>query len=130
VTSVRDLERVERHGIDIGKVSEAPVDYRKLAQMIQKTRRRANAPVVQQASLTTHEGDTVVEIEGRNLAAPAAGADFPRAFLNGEEVPVRAASDTLLRIRVDEPALAARGGPHALQVALDPYAVLRMNLMP
>lgn len=130
VTSMKDLERVERHGIDLGKVSEAPLDYRNLAEMIRKSRRRARPPLVREASLARHEGEPVVQIEGENLAAPNAGPGFPRAFLDGEEVPVRAASASFLRIRIDPAALAARPAPHALQIALDPYAVLRMNLRP
>jgi len=128
VTRVSDLERMERKNIDIGSVSEAPVDYRKLAQMIQKTRRRANAPRVRSATLAMHEGEPVVAIEGENLAASPGDAEFPRAFLDGEEVPVRTASGTLLRIGVGERTLAAAG--NALHIALDPYAVVRMNLRP
>lgn len=128
VSSVKDLEQMEKHNIDIEKVSDSPIDYRNLAQMIQRTRRRRLAPHVRSASLTTHEGETVVAIEGENLVTAKPGPGFPRAFLNGEEVPVRTASDTTLRIGVDESRLAP--GANALQVALDPYAVLRMNLRP
>jgi hypothetical protein len=126
VTSARDLERIEREQIDISKVSEQPLDYRNLAKMIQRTRRRAQAPSVKSASLTVHGGAPVLEIEGEHLS-PSHGTDeFPRAFLDGEEVPVQHASEQLMRLGIDESRLAS--GPGRLQIALDPYAVLRMNL--
>ena len=84
--------------------------------------------------------DTLLVIDGEHfgtarsmaLGTPAGaggdGAVFPRAFLDGEEVPVRRASDTQLGVVVDASRL--RTGGNTLQIALDPYAVLRMNLKP
>lgn len=128
VTSARDLERMERQNIDIEKVSDSAIDYRKLAQMIQRSRRRATAPRVKSASLTLHEGRPVLEIEGEHLGSGGHANWAPRAFLDGEEVPVREASERLVRIDVDEERV-GRGAGH-LEIALDPYAVLRMNLKP
>jgi len=70
VKSARDLERMERQQIDMSKVSDQPIDYRNLAQMIQRTRRRALAPSVKSASLTLHEGAPVLEIEGEHFRSP------------------------------------------------------------
>jgi hypothetical protein len=130
VTSARDLERMEKQQIDVTKVSDQPIDYRKLAQMIQRTRRRKQAPSAKSASLTLHDGEPVVDIHGEHLSTQgAAGAgEFPRAFLDGAEVPVRHHSPTLMRLGIDESQL--RRGPGRLEIALDPYAVLRMNLKP
>jgi hypothetical protein len=131
VKSAKDLERMERQQIDVSKVSDQPIDYRKLAQMIQRSRRRAQAPSVKSASLTLHDGGTVLEIRGERLSSPGASAPiegFPRAFLDGTEVPVRHHSPTLMQLDVDESQL--RGGASHLEIALDPYAVLRMNLKP
>ena len=128
VSSVGDLERIEARGVDLAPLGGSGIDYRKLAQIIQKTRRRRRAPTVRSASLERHEGETVVAISGENLAGTATAAGFPRAMLDGEEAPVRSASPTLVRVRVDEARL--REGGTSLELALDPYAVVRMKLRP
>ena len=139
VTTVRDLERMEQKGVDVEKVSDDAIDYRRLAQMVQRARRRAEATTVRSASIVQEGGDTLLVIDGEHLGAArglsrassvGSGEEpsFPRAFLDGEEVPVRRATDTQLGVVVDEARL--RPGGTTLQVALDPFAVLRMNLKP
>jgi hypothetical protein len=137
VTSVKDLERVESHNIDLEKVGDEAIDYRKLARMVQRAQRRSLQPVVRSASLVQSGGESQIVIEGERLAPlhPASHAlslsgeaRFPRAFLDGEEIAVRSASETRLRMRVDEAKLSPRGS--TLQIAIDPYAILRMQLLP
>jgi hypothetical protein len=136
VSSVKDLERVEEHNIDLRKVGDEPIDYGKLAEMVKRAQRRTRQPQLHSASLVDDGGETHIVLEGNHLAPlvprasalSAGGARFPRAFLDGDEVPVRSASDRLIRLQVDESRLSPRGS--TLQIAIDPYAVLRMNLLP
>ncbi|MGH7629085.1 MAG: hypothetical protein ACREOF_06790 [Gemmatimonadales bacterium] len=136
VTSMKDLERVERQNIDLDKVADEPIDYRKLANMVHRARRRSlRPPQVHSASLVQDNGETLIVIEGERFApvfpvSAAAGREtrYPRAFLDGDEVPVRSASAARLQIRVDEARLSPDG--NRLQIALDPYLLLGMNLKP
>lgn len=127
VTTLRDMERVERSNIDISTVGDPAVDYKKLAQMIQRSRRRSNAPTIRSASLADHEGSPVIEILGANLATSDTTGRYPRAFLNDEEIEVLAADDTGVRLAVDTGRLAA-SATASVHLILDPYAIVRMTL--
>jgi hypothetical protein len=127
VTSAKDLERMQRKNVDLAKVSDSRVDYAKLANVINRAKRRVNAPTVAAASLTRGaEGKPVLAIQGRNLAGDRPAGDFPRAFLNGERVGVLSASSQELRLAVEPEQL--RAARNELRVLLDPYAVMTMEL--
>ena len=127
VTSTKDLERMQRKNVDLAKVSENKVDYAKLANVINRAKRRVNAPAVAGASLSAGAGGTpVLAIQGRNLATERAAGDFPVAFLNGERVPVLSASGAELRLGVRPEQL--RAPRNELRVLLDPFAVMTMEL--
>lgn len=44
VNSAEDLKQLERKNVDVGKVSDHAIDYRKLASQIEKSRRRQTPP--------------------------------------------------------------------------------------
>jgi len=127
VTSAKDIERMQRKNIDLGKVSENKVDYTKLASVINRAKRRVNAPTVASAILSMNdEGSHVLAIEGRNLAMASAMGDFPIAFLNDQPVPVLSASNRELRLSVTPDQVGGRR--NELRVLLDPFAVMTMEL--
>jgi hypothetical protein len=126
VSSVRDLETIEKQNIDLGKVADSPIDYGSLARMIQRSKRLKSAPRVKSASLADGEEGSVLTITGENLAGDVPESDFPRAYLDGREVRVRSASATAIELTI--PGETTSQHPMQLEIALDPYAILRMNL--
>jgi hypothetical protein len=128
VTSVEDIARMERNNIDLGRISDNRVDYSRLANVINRARRRAAPPSVTAATLSAGD-EPALSIRGQNLAVAAsvAGAgEFPVAYLNGTIVPVLSASPGELRLAV--PPSLVRPGPNELRVLLDPHAVMTVEL--
>jgi len=125
VTSVDDLEQIERKNVDLKKVSDNVIDYTKLANQIQKSRRNAAPPSVSGVSLSLDQaaGPCLV-VQGDNLAVDP---NFPPvAVINQRLAEVTSSSDKELRIQVDD--------RHRLQsdneviLTFDPFAVVRVKV--
>jgi hypothetical protein len=126
VTTVNDIERMERKNVDLKRASGGGVNYNRLANIINRTKRRQNAPVVAKALLMETDEAPVLTLEGDNLATASSVGEFPMATLNGHMVRVVNASERDLRIAID-PALLHEGA-NALRIALDPYAVITLDV--
>ena len=125
VTTVRDIERMEKSKVDL-KRAGGSVDYTKLANIINRTKRRQNAPSVAKALLVDADGSKQLSLEGSNLATTASAGEFPLASINGVPVRIVAASARDVRMAIDEGVL--RDGVNELRVALDPYAVITLEV--
>ena len=125
VTTVKDIERMEKGKVDL-KRAGGSVDYTKLANIINRTKRRQNAPSVAKALLVDAEGAKHLWLEGSNLAMASSTGDFPLAAINGVPVPIVGASARDLRLAIDPGVL--REGVNDLRVALDPYAVITLEV--
>lgn len=125
ITTIKDLERMDRKGIDLKKVADK-VDYGQLAGLISRARRQEAPPRVARASVNRSEGKTVLSLQGENLATAQSAGEFPMAFLNGEPVEVESASAEELRLRLCGGEVDT--GPQQLKVVLDPYAVIDLQL--
>lgn len=125
VTTINDLERMDRKGIDLKKVAGS-VNYGQLAGLISRARRQEAPPRVVRASVDRAGGKTVLSLLGENLATAQSTGEFPLAFLNGEPVEVEAASAQELRLRLHDGQ--AEAGPQQLKVVLDSYAVIDLQL--
>jgi hypothetical protein len=157
ITSAGDLERIENRNVDVEKVvrekvsdedgAKPAVDYANLARLIKKARRtRQLAPRVFSVDLEQEDGGRVLSLHGDNLVlsrdtaaegpaaafAQAAAIDterqFPAALLDGEPVRVLAASHHNVRLAIPGDKLDT--APAVLRVALDPYAVITMEIKP
>ena len=127
IQSTEDLRRtVEERNIDLGKVTQKKVDYSGLANLINKARRQEHPPSVAKASLSTAQGDTILTLEGDNLATTQSLENFPAAVINDHPVEVLAANNNKLKLKLKQTHLKHQG--NQLKVALDPYAVFTMNL--
>jgi hypothetical protein len=132
VRSARDLERMERRNVDLEKVvsekagAEKKVSYGDLANLINKARRQHLAPRVSRVSLSRSAGDRLLKIEGDHLLLSQEDAAFPMALVNDRPVAVVRADERTLHLTV--PAESLRKGTNRLQVALDPYAVVQMEI--
>lgn len=126
VKSAKDLERMESKNIDLQQVAKKSLDYKDLAGLIQRARRQQAAPAVSRASLTKSPAGPVLTLQGKNLSTGNSLEGFPRAFLNGEPVEILAASAAEIRLALKDRPPPDRA--HALQVVLDPYAIVNMEI--
>jgi hypothetical protein len=126
VRNERDLQRVAARGVDLRSATggRAP-DYSDLAALITKAHRRSLAPRVRGAQLSVEDDTPVLHLDGDNLSvAPTAG--FPYALLDGRPAPVRDAQPE--RLTLDASGFRPRPGGTRLTVALDPFAMITMEL--
>lgn len=122
VTSVNDLENIDRKNIDIEKVGSKKINYTNLANMIQKSKRSTSPPIVKKAGLSLENGEPVIRLEGENLA------------VNHSFEPVAVVNDRLAKVLSFDPGnIAIRVGPettlsdaYALVLTLDPYCIVKM----
>ncbi|NEZ64943.1 hypothetical protein D0962_19490 [Leptolyngbyaceae cyanobacterium CCMR0082] len=127
IQSTEDLRRtVEDRNVDLGKVTKKKVSYSSLANLINQARRQEHPPSVAKASLSKAQGNTVLTLEGNNLASAQSLDQFPAAVINDQPVEILSANNKQLKIKVNQTHLT--GHDNQLKVALDPYAVFTMNL--
>ena len=132
VRSSRDLERIGNRNVDLEQVVREKTDKKKavqyddLARLINKARRRRAGPLVSKVSSAMSAGETRLVLEGKNLASVESVQGFPAALLNGSPVVVRHAGAD--RVELAVPAAGLRDGPNQLDVALDPYALMRLEV--
>ena len=127
IQSTEDLRRtVEERNVDLSKVTKEKMDYKGLAGLINQARRQERPPSVAKASVSRAQGDTVLTLEGDNLAIVQSLDRFPAAVINDHPVEVLSADDKQLKLKLNQAQM--QGRDNQLKVALDPYAVFTMNL--
>ena len=133
VHSTRDLDRMNQRNVNVEKVVETKtdgkkqLDYSNLANMINKAKRRKFAPKLSTAQGLS-DGDALdLTLRGNNFVLPG-GDDtrFPIALLNGESVQVVSATEDTLHLKAPQRCL--KPGSNQLSIALDPYAVVNMEI--
>lgn len=131
VTSTRDLERLDKRNVNLESVvkektgGEKKLDYQDLANLINKTRRQKLSP--QLSHMSAHEeGETVeLRLQGKNFVLQQS-TTYPTAMVNNQRAEVVHADTDELRLKV--PRAALKQGSNALAIALDPYALVQLNL--
>jgi hypothetical protein len=125
VNSVEDLQQIEKKNIDIQKVSDN-IDYRKLANQIQKSKRAKKPPRVTAASLSLDENRVpYLLIEGENLGGTDPGFR-PVAVVNQALAEILSCSDSEVKIQI--------GRDHHLSetneliLTFDPYTLMKVNV--
>ncbi len=136
INTTEDLRRtVEEKRVDIEQVTDRKVSYRNLAEIINRARRQGvEAPRVRGVSLSVPSngaGEAMLSLHGENLHVEPERDDveqgvFPFALLDGAPLAVVAASPTAVHLAIPRDKAAHVSG--ALTLALDPYAVLTMQL--
>lgn len=127
IQSTEDLRRtVEERNVDLGKATKKKVNYKGLAGLINKSRRQEQPPSVAKALVSQAKGDTVLTLDGENLALAKSIGEFPAAVINDEPVEVLSADDKQIKLKLKAAHLKDQG--NQLKIALDPYAVFTMNL--
>jgi hypothetical protein len=125
ITSARDLDRMEQNQIVIKRVDDRPLDYGHLADVINRARRGAAPPTVHSVSLEGTPADAFLRVRGTNLRPLTRSDGFPAARLGDRVARVLSATDQEVRIGVEPGRLGPAG---ELRIALDPWAVVRMQL--
>lgn len=124
VSSVNDLEKIEKKNVDLGKMGNKKISYKNLADIINKTKRGNLPPVVSKVSLSLSKGDTVLIVEGKNLHVDE---KFPPvAVVNDQLANIIDSNAERMRIKVD--ATTMRSGKNDLVMTLDPYAVFKLEI--
>jgi hypothetical protein len=132
VRSVGDVERLAQRRVDLGTViadkgdGKAAVNYDDLAAIINKARRRKVAPSVHGLSLTPGADFDTLTITGNNLAVDGHSDGFPMALVNDRAAEVVTAEPGRLELTIGRDQL--QTGANALKLALDPYAVVDLEL--
>ena len=125
VTSVDDLKQIERRNVDLQNTSDNFIDYKQLANQIQKSRRNQNPPKVKAVSLSVDENQApCLLIRGENLAVDTKYR--PVAVINQSLVEVMSSSNDEVKIRLDDVHRLAEN--NELILTFDPYTVVRMNV--
>ncbi|MEL6501610.1 MAG: hypothetical protein AAFQ23_09430, partial [Cyanobacteria bacterium J06623_1] len=128
IKSAEDLRRtVEERNVDLEKITDQKIDYKNLADMINQSRRRKQAPRVSRISVAkSTPGKAILTLEGDNLAIASSLEDFPLAVINDQTVEIVSANQNELQIQVNQEQI--QGRSKELKVALDPYAIVTMKL--
>ncbi|HKK09331.1 MAG TPA: hypothetical protein VJ939_00770 [Bacteroidales bacterium] len=124
VSSVNDLEKVEKKNVDLEKVSNKKVNYKKLSKLLQKARRTNLPPSIQRASMSVSTEGKVLELEGNNLGIDRQFS--PVAVFNGDLAEVLSCDTVSMQVRVDEKQFKEKD--NVLVMALDPFTVLKINI--
>lgn len=133
VNSVKDINRMEDRNIKMEKVlspaghdnKKARAKYDRLAKIIQQARRRQNAPQVRGVSLALAADNPVLLLSGDNLVVQRQ-AGYPAAFINNQPVKITDSDARTIAMQVNS-ALFHKGG-NSVQVALDPFAVINLEV--
>ena len=126
VTSVKELQELEKKEVDIDKLSKKKIDFGKLSNLIQKKKRDNAPPQVNKTSMakSAAAGNTMLTLEGKNLAV---NQHFqPVVALNN--IPVKVLHFDENRITVELSNEQLQMGTLPLVVIPDEYAVFRINI--
>jgi hypothetical protein len=127
IRSAEDLKTMEQQNVDIKQVTDNAVeDYAGLAGLLNQGRRKQMAPSVAKASFSQSEGNTILTLEGDNLAIAQSLEQFPVAAINNQPVEIISANDKEIKIQINHQNL--QDSQNQLHVALDPYAIVTLNL--
>ncbi|WP_131105900.1 hypothetical protein [Ornithinimicrobium sufpigmenti] len=123
IRTARDLERVQSRNVDIATVTSGKVrDYSDLADLINKSRRDLLRPTVTALSMSP----SGLVLRGENLGLGLGSPAYPKASVSGRDVPVTEATEHRLVLGLSSaPKRSSR-----VEVALDPYAVISLEVGP
>ncbi len=148
VNSVDDFKKMEARNINVEKIvnekveteeaidaddsgktrprKKKRVNYGELANLISKARRRRVSPSLSRVRVTGTGDDRQLSIDGRHLVISRAFEQFPVAVLNDKPVPIHQAESH--RIDLSIPETMMKDGSNQLQIALDPFARLTLDI--
>jgi hypothetical protein len=125
VKSVEDLQEIERKNVDLRKASDNEIDYRALANQIQKSKRDQSPPRLDAVSLSRDDdGSASLLLRGERLAVDRSFR--PVAVVNQTIAEVLSSSDTEMKILLGDEHQFGRN--NEVIVAFDPFAVIKVDV--
>ncbi len=125
VNSIDDLKQIEQKNVDLQKVSDNAIDYKNLANQIQKSRRSQNPPRVGAVSLSIDENKApYLLIQGENLAIDP--GFLPVAVVNQALAEVMSSSDKEVKIQITRDHDLSENNEVIL--TFDPFAIIKVNV--
>jgi len=125
VSSVDDLQQIERKNVDLRKVSDNTIDYSKLANQIQKSKRSQAPPRITGVNLSVDaDQQPALVIRGENLAIDPTFR--PVAIFNKRLAEVLSSSEDELRIQLGDGH--ELGSDNEVILTFDPFALVRLKV--
>lgn len=124
VSSVKDLEKIEKKNIDLEKVTDKKVNYKDLAAIINKSKRGSLPPSIGNVSLSLSEDKPILILDGKNLHVDSAFS--PVAVVNEQLADVLVSDANQVKIIL--PSNILRKGKNELVMTLDPYAIFKIEI--
>jgi len=125
VNSVDDLQQIEKKHIDIQRASDNEIDYKTLANEIQKSRRSQTPPRVNAVSLSVDEQDRpFLHVRGENLTLNPAYP--PVTVINNNLAEVLEFNANELKILLSKDHITQ--AESELIMTFDPYTLVKMNI--
>ncbi|WP_160714209.1 hypothetical protein [Chitinophaga solisilvae] len=125
VSSVDDLQQVEKKQVDIQRVSDNEIDYKTLANQIQKSRRNQTPPKVKAVSLSVDDQQRpYLHVRGENFTMDPRYP--PVTVVNNNLAEVLDYSPDELKILLQKNHLTTNEAE--LIMTFDPYTLVKMNI--
>jgi hypothetical protein len=124
VSSVNDLEKIERKNVDLEKMGSKKVSYKNLADIINKSKRGNLPPIVSKVSLSLGQENPMLIVEGTNLHMD--NKFPPVAVLNNKLANILASNSKQLMIGLESDTM--HSGKNELVMTLDPYAIFKLEI--
>jgi ribosomal protein L18E len=124
VSSVRDLEQIEKKNVDIEKVGSKKMNYKNLADVINKSKRGSMPPTVSKISLSLSESNPVLVVDGTNLHLD--NKFPPVAVVNDRLAKILSSDANQLKIEIEPDVM--NKGKNELVMTLDPYAIFKLEI--
>ncbi len=124
VTTVEDLQSIEKKNIDIEKISKKPLNYSNLLNQIKTSKRNATPPKIKSVGLSLENEKVYMTIIGENLAVNSSFK--PVAVVNDQLANVENHNDKQLKIQLGKQNNITKN--NELILTLDPYAVIKLNV--
>ncbi len=124
VSSVEDLKELEDKNVDIEKISSKKLNYKKLADIINKSKRGDQPPKVSKVSLSQSAGSPTILVKGKNLSLDKSFE--PVAAIDSQLAKVISYSEDHIELETKPGQLSK--GKKSLVVTLDPYAIFKLEI--
>lgn len=124
VTSVNDLDQIQKSNVDLERVSNKKTNYGKLANLLQKARRNNLPPNVKNVNFNISKSGSFITVEGDNLVVDKSYT--PVAVFNGKLAELDKADLGVLNVKIPEGT--GIEDENELVIVSDPFTIYKMKL--
>jgi hypothetical protein len=125
VSSVDDLQQIEKKQVDIQRASDNEIDYKTLANQIQKSRRNMTPPKVKGVSLSLDEDKRpYLHVKGENFTLDPKYP--PVTVINNQLAEVMEFNANEVKILLNKQHITQNESE--LIMTFDPYTLVKMNI--